>query len=311
MAEDKQVVPGLTPAQRRSLPPFAAMRAFEAIGTCGGIRRAAAAMSLDHAAVSRHLRSLEQWAGVPLADRGSGGLTREGARFHARICTALAELASASAELTHRNDNRQLRVWSVPGIASQWLSGRLGGFSELHPGVELEVQPTDNIPRFASHEADALISYVIDGEAPLVLDADTRSVEILRPQVIPVASPEFLDRGLKLDSPADLLDAPLLHEASSSQWRRWFRAHDIDVEDTLVGAKLWHAHMTVAAARRGQGIALSNRLLIADDLQAGTLVEVGNFAPVILGGYVFTARRERWQEPVIQGFRRWLEKAVA
>lgn len=308
---DEQRGTGLTPAQRRALPPFAAMRAFEAIGTCGGIRRAAVAMSLDHAAVSRHLRSLEQWAGVPLADRSSGGgLTKEGARFHARVCVALAELASASAELTHRNDNRHLRVWCVPGIASQWLSGRLGTFSSLHPAVELEVQPTDNIPHFASHETDAHISYAIDGEPSPILDADTRSVEILRPPIVPVASPEFLTKAPRFETPEDLLGAPLLHEANTGQWLRWFRAHEVSVGDTLGGAKLWHAHMTVAAARRGQGIALTNRLLIADDLESGALVEVGDFSPVFLGGYVFTARRERWQEPVILGFRRWLESAM-
>lgn len=310
MAAGDSARQGLTPAQRRALPPFAATRAFEAIGTCGGIRRAAVALSLDHAAVSRHLRSLEQWAGVPLANRASGGLTREGARFHSRVCAALAELASASAELTHRNDDGRLRVWSVPGIASQWLSGRLGGFSALHPEVELEVQPTDNIPRFASHEADAHISYAIDGEAPAAQDEDTRSVEILRPRIIAVAAPEFLRQSAGFDTPSALLDAPLLHESDTSQWRRWFRAHDVEVGDTLGGAKLWHAHMTVAAARRGQGIALTNTLLAADDLDQGALIEIGDFGPVFLGGYVFTARRERWQEPVIQGFRRWLEKMM-
>lgn len=311
--EGETTVKGLTPQQRRALPPFAATRAFEAIGTCGGIRRAAVAMSFDHAAVSRHLRSLEQWAGVPLVDRtpGGGGLTKEGARFHARVSNALAELASASAELTHRGDSHQLRVWSVPGIASQWLSGRLGAFSEIQPDVALELQPTDSIPRFASHEADAHISYAIDGEPPVADDGDTRSVEILRPRIIPVASPDFVARAARLETPADLLAAPLLHEANFSQWARWFKAQGVDAGEGLGGAKLWQAHMTVAAARRGQGIALSNALLIADDLASGALVEIGAFAPVYLGGYVFTARRERWQEPVILGFRRWLEAAMA
>jgi LysR family transcriptional regulator, glycine cleavage system transcriptional activator len=309
-SQDRRVQ-GLTPRQRRQLPPFAAVRAFEAVGTCGGIRRAAVALSLDHAAVSRHLRSLEHWAGVPLADRApGGGLTKEGARFHQRICAALAELASASAELTHRGDNRLLRVWCVPGIASQWLSERLGVFSALHPHVELEIQPTDNVPEFGSHEADVHISYVIDGVTQKSMNPDVRSVEIVRPPVIPVASREFLERTGTITTPGDLLDAPLLHEASSGQWQRWFKAQDVECGERLGGAKLWHAHMTVAAARRGQGIALSNSLLVADDLASGALVEVGRFPPVRLGGYVFAARRERWQEPVILGFRRWLENAM-
>ena len=56
-------------ADRKALPPFATLRAFEAVGTLRGIRRAAQALKLDHAVVSRHIRSLEEWAGVRLVER--------------------------------------------------------------------------------------------------------------------------------------------------------------------------------------------------------------------------------------------------
>lgn len=78
-------------ADRRALPPMTALRAFEVVGRVGGIRRAAAVLSLDHAAVSRHVRSLEVWAGMPLIERTGGGgrLTPDGEKFHRRISAAL------------------------------------------------------------------------------------------------------------------------------------------------------------------------------------------------------------------------------
>lgn len=67
------------------LPPFAAIRAFDAVAHHGGIRRAAIALDRDHAAVSRQLRALEDWLGVALFDRASGLLTPTGERYQRRI----------------------------------------------------------------------------------------------------------------------------------------------------------------------------------------------------------------------------------
>src|SRR6185312_15265959 len=70
-----------------SLPSFAQLRAFEAVGRLLGIRKAAAALQLHHAVVSRHLRSIEDWAGVRLFKRTGLRLelTIEGQRFHRSI----------------------------------------------------------------------------------------------------------------------------------------------------------------------------------------------------------------------------------
>jgi DNA-binding transcriptional LysR family regulator len=303
---------GLSAQMRHALPPFGALCAFEAVGTYGGIRRAAAALSRDHAAVSRHVRTLEDWAGVPLVDRAGGQLTSEGSRFYARISGALKEVATASMELTHRGDDRHLRLWCVPGMASQWLAPRLGAFAEAFPNIDLELQPTDAMPDFSSHEADAVLRYIPDVAASRALpDPDLRSVEIARPATLAVASPRFIAKMKPIDGPADLLKAPLLHEASFDQWKRWFAAHAIDAGNALAGPRLWHGHLTVAAAKRGQGVALSNVFLIGEDLRSGALVEVGGGEPVHLGSYVFSARRDRWRDRPIQSFRRWLEQSVA
>lgn len=303
---------GLSVEHRHALPPFGALCAFEAVGTYGGIRRAAVALSRDHAAVSRHLRALEVWAGVPLVQRDGGQLTPEGAKFYERISTAMKEIAGASFELTHRGDDGRLRLWCVPGIAVQWLAPRLGAFASAYPNIDLELQPTDAMPNFSTHEADAVLRYVPHIAARKVPDPDLSSVEIARPAVLAVASPKFIAKlNHPITGPADLLTAPLLHEASFDQWRRWFAAHGIDAGTRLTGPRLWHGHLTAAAAKRGQGVALSNVFLIGDDLRSGALVDVGGDDSVHLGSYIFSARRDRWRDRSIRRFRRWLEQSVA
>lgn len=303
---------GLGPEQRGALPPFALLRAFEAIGTCGGIRRAAEALSIDHAAISRHLRALELWTGATLIDRTPGGgraLTEDGWRYHQAIARGLGVIASASLDLTKKGDDRNLALLCAPGLASEWLSGRLGDFSDLNTGIELEIRPTDEPPGPSTHSADGHIYYAIDAR-PHELDEELRCEIIARPPILAVASPAFAQSLGPVGGPGDLLKMRLLHESDADQWRRWFIEHRVAVPDRLDGPKFWQAHLAITAAKHGKGVALANTLLVRDALDRGELVSVGEWPSVYLGSYVFIARRSRWANPTVAAFRRWLDRQV-
>jgi DNA-binding transcriptional LysR family regulator len=299
-------------ANRKAIPPFAALRAFEAVGRLGGVRRAAQSLGLDHAVVSRHIRSLETWTGIRLIERlhAGGRLTAEGAAYHTRIASALAEIAGATADLTRSNQQTQLNIWCIPGFASQWLLSRLGDYRRAYPGYEVEIHPTDAGPDFALHQADGDLRFVPIGAAGKT-KVGANSVEIARPQVFPVASPSLLARLKPIVEPEDLLSAPLLHEDSQEEWRAWLSANRIETERALPGPRLWHAHLTLAAAARGEGIALANPFLLGDDLATGRLVEINVGRPVVLGAYTFFGRKDRWDGPAMSKFRRWLARQAS
>lgn len=303
----------LRPAQRSALPPFHTLRAFEAIISCGGIRRAAEALSVDHAAVSRHLRALEDWIGLPLIDRAPGAgrrLTADGERLYRVVARSLGEISDTVLDLRGQDNDSRLALVCAPGLASAWLTGRIGQFQAIAPGVDIELQPLEMKPQAGQHDIDIFVHYVPD---ILVQDLDPalRSMELVRPRIVPVASPDLVARLPQASAPEALLDFPLVHEASYDQWRRWFAAHGIDAGTRLSGLRLWHTHLTMEAARQGQGVALSNAVMAADDLRRGTLVEVGGWAPVHLGRYVFTTRLNRWRDKTIADFRRWLHRTIA
>lgn len=303
---------GLDDAERKAIPPFAAIRAFEAIGSSGGIRRAALALAIDHAAVSRHLRGLELWTGVPLINRspGAGGrLTEAGERYHKAISRGLAEIARASIDIQRRSDDKHLLLWCAPVLASEWLSGRLQDFAAHYPDVDLEIQPMDVTPEIEPYNVDAHLHWVVDADKR-DLDPEFRSIPIARTPILAVASPRFLASAPLIERPADLLKTTLVHEADFDQWRCWFAAHGVDAEGALSGSKFWQAHLTLAAAKRGLGVALGNSLLVDDALRSGELVSVGSWDPVHLGTYMFTARRSRWRHHAIASFRRWVEATI-
>jgi len=302
--------------EKWALPPFGALRAFEAVGRHGGIRKAAEAIGIDHAVVSRHLRTLEAWVGADLFVRRAGGatLTPKGALYHSRISAAIAEMVDASEQVSGRKQAPRVRIWCVPGFAFQWLIPRLGEFRILHSDVELDLRPTDEGPDFSTREADGDIRYVRDWATDPRFGDNVRTIMLARPPVFPVASPALLAEHLPVQQAADLLSWPLLHEESEEEWRYWFIGQGVEIDHRLAGPRLWHAHMTLDAARRGQGVALANSFLLGNDLETGRLVPLGvpgsSFASTPLGGYCFFARDDRWTAPAVVLFRRWLADAV-
>lgn len=298
----------------KQLPPFAALRAFEAVGRLNGFRKAAAALNISHAIVSRHVSSLEQHLGAALIDRKTAELTAVGKDYHARISDAIAEmeLATYAVRTAQRG---QLTIWCSAGFALQWLTRRLPSFSARSDGVMVDLRSTDIEPSLVRGEADGDIRYQPDHLSRDTLSGH-RVMELARPPVYPVASPQLLaGLGYAIREATDLQRCPLIEEGSDAEWTNWFSAQSATpVQRAAPVARYGQAHLTVAAARAGQGIALSNDFLIAEDLAEGRLVRVtpmeGLFRETTLGTYVFRATQARWHEPALIRFRTWLKTEV-
>ena len=138
-----------------------------------------------------------------------------------------------------------------------------------------------------------------------------KSVELARPDVIAVASPELLAASCPILEPTDLLGLPLLHKKDDTQWRAWLADQGLPRMHHLPGLRLWYTTMTLEAARSGQGVALSNAALLRDDLAAGRLVQIDVGRPITSGAYFFTTRTDRWLSPPLVRLRRWLQQALA
>ena len=296
------------------LPPFAALRAFEAVGRTGGIRKGAAALGLDHAVVSRHLRQLEDFLQASLFNRSRGmlTLTEQGLAYYRRVSDALVEIAAATAHIRKVDNQAPLRVWCVPGFASQWLSDQLAEFERLHSDILIELRPTDYAADLRMFQADVDIRYYGDDWPPHPGGENLRCLELVRPEIMAVASPELAESLSHLPDVSHLLHAPLLHEEHYEQWRAWFTRNGIDHVDDLGGQLLWHAHLAIAAARQGRGVALANSFLVAKDLASGALREVvpPNSRRVVIGGYYFVTRDDRWMAPPIVKFRRFIQARI-
>jgi DNA-binding transcriptional LysR family regulator len=301
---------------RRALPPFEALRAFDAVARFGGIRRAAESLCRDHGVISRHLKTIEDWIGTKLVERTPGGavLTEAGQRYHRQISAAIDSIAGATLDLINGGDAHRLRIRCMPAFALHWLSPRLGEFEQANPGLDIEVRPSDRSPDFVSYNTDLDIRLVAKYGTPSEIPEGFRSVEMAHAPIVAVASREYLARTPKIHQPNDLLSHQLLHEDNFDRWRNWLTAHDVRAAVDLAGPRLWQGHLTLDAARHGRGIALTNCLVGAEDLAAGRLVEIGkaqpSFMPPALGVWHFIAKADRWESRLIKRFREWLTARI-
>ena len=297
------------------LPPFAALRAFAAVGQHRGFRKAAEALGVSHAIVSRHIAALEQQLGVLLLNRSTGQLTETGQSYYARVSLAISDLQAATdAILAGRRTG--LTIWCSPGFALHWLTKRLHSFGSRLNRPIIDLRSTDEEPAFDRTDADGDIRYCPD-DTSLAGARGGRLLELARPPFFPVASPQFLaGLGRSIEDAADLLDLPMIEERNDAEWKAWFAGQDVDASALRSPvARYGQAHLTIAAARAGQGIALSNHYLAAEDLSSGRLQMLQAsrrpFNAVPLGAYVFRSSQARWQDPALIRFRNWLKAEIA
>jgi LysR family transcriptional regulator, glycine cleavage system transcriptional activator len=288
------------------LPPFAALRAFDATFRCGGIRKAAVELGLNHAVVSRHIRQLEDWVGLPLVARAGNrlALTEDGTRYHARIAASFADIARATDEIVGRRDHAPLRICCIPGFATQWLAAELARFERDFPGHEVELKPTERMANLSLHEADVDIRFYRDDRDPPG-GRGLLSYELARPELLPLASPALAAR---LARDADVTHWPFIHDDDDSEWRYWFLLNGATVPPALPGLLCWHSNLAVAAAREGRGVVLASRFLVDDDIREGRLVEVvvPGLRPDVVGRYALVAREDRWSNPALVRLRQFL-----
>lgn len=302
---------------REVLPPIAVLRAFDAVSRLGGIRRAATALGLDHAAISRHIQSLEDSTGAALIDRSRYGAmpTMKGEQYHREITVALAIIARATRSLRSSVEEKVLHIRCETGFAVQWLLRRIQSFEDVNLDIRVEVHLSDIGQDLSSPAPDIDIRYTATFESPPEIPTMMRQVVLSSPPVIPVTSPAYLACSPKISTPDDLLALSLIHEDSDASWRAWFDAKGVrPIKGGLPGTRLWDANLTVDAARRGRGVVLTNYFLAGEGLASGALVEVGKDLPGFhrqsLGDYILLTHKGKWALPSVSRFRRWLVSTI-
>jgi LysR family glycine cleavage system transcriptional activator len=252
-----------------TLPPLAALRAFETTARLGGFARAAAALNVSTSAVSHQIKGLEESLGVRLLERSTGvggvSVTPSGAKLLAAASSALALIEDACSDI--RGTTRRLTVSANVSLSTMWLARVLADFSALHPEVAVNAIIQMDEPDFARYAIDLAIVHAPDGG----LRPDDEV--LLHEEVFPVCSPDLYP------SPSEgICRCRLLQEAHEDSpevdWRNWVSALGLprDFETRIVRYSTFS--QAIGAAVGGAGVALGRSPLIDSELDSGRLVRL-------------------------------------
>jgi DNA-binding transcriptional LysR family regulator len=245
------------------------LETFCAVADAGSLTRATEQLHLTQPAISRQLRALERDLGAVLLTRTPQGvlLTQVGREVlvHARAAVVAAKACRQVASEGALGGATRLRI-AAGLMATQYiLPPVVARFRELHPDVEIDLQPVDRriaVTRLLGYEVDVAIV------ASPVHSPQVRSTPLLRDPLLLVSSPGSHTSPVQL---ADLRDTLVLLLAAGTGLNEQIKAalNRRRVACHLVEYPTAETIKTAVALR--MGVTILPASAVQDELRSGTL----------------------------------------
>lgn len=292
----------------RKLPPFAALRAFEAVARRGSLQSASEELAISASAVSHQVKALETFLGLKLFVRDNAGLrlTESGEAYLASVGDALDRLEAGTLRLLQDREQRGLTVHVLQSLAQLWLIPQLDDFVSANPDVDLAFVSRPEELDFSGSNIDLAIVYA---ETP----PREHIVEKLMDEVMtPVCSPGYLREHGLLERPADLLGHRLIGcDHVPDEWPDWLGAFQVEAPKNATGLMFDSRALALNAAAGGLGVAMNRRPTGDLMLRRGELVApLGHELPTG-AAYWLTAPERSELLPAAKQFRAWLATLCA
>jgi len=272
---------------------FLEMQTFNAVVDAGSFVKAADALNMSKAAVSRYVVDMETRLGVRLLHRTTRrlSLTDEGQVFYGRSKELLAELQEAEDEITSRSDAASglLRINAPFTFGILHLAPLWGTFMAEHPKVRLDVTLADRLVDLVEEGYDVAIRIATLESSTLV------SKKLATTRMALCASPAYLARHGTPLHPGELARHSVIsysYWSTKDEWR--FEGPQGAVSVRTQPCMHTNSGDTCrAAALAHQGVILQPTFLVGKDLTDGGLVELmPQYRSIELGIYAVYPTRK-------------------
>jgi len=249
---------------------LAQIQAFLEVARTGSFASASLRLSLRRSTVSARVRSLEEQLNVRLLQRTTRrvALTDEGRRYMERCEETIDRLTEAEAELTRStNLSGTIRI-TVPIDMSKWqLAQMLGGFTDCHPSIQIDVSVTDETLDLVASNVDLALR----GGAPGAVGLVARKLG--EGDVAFYASPEYVATHL----PAQILSSLSEHVVYDPALRLTRRA---GAKARTGQVRTRNFELAKMLAIQSRGIAVLPKDICTREMLSGTLVQLVHDIPI-------------------------------
>lgn len=250
------------------LPPLNYIRSFEASARHLSFTKAAEELRMTQAAVSGHVRALEQFIGRPLFYRAprSLTLTEVASAYLPALQRALAQIDVATGQVQTVRHRKEVTIACPASLATNWLPNRLKVFKAENPDVEVTVHAT--IWAEATEQIVDLRIIPRHVNQPLVGDS------LGEEKLAMVCRPDFLSGPDAMQVPADVQHKGLIHILGRQElWEAFARHHGIPDLPLVQGLKTDSSNVALEMAIAGLGCAVTLASLAEVHLRRGFLAE--------------------------------------
>lgn len=283
----------------RQLPPFAAVRAFEAAARHKSFKRAAQELCLSPSAISHQVRALERYLDTALFERQGNtlALTLTGKGYAGKL-TRLLDLLDDTTRSVQQAGRKPFRVLCTPGFAARWLVPRLDRLS-FGDRVRLRVSSGAPSTDFATNDSDVVIQWATAHTPGVITEPMMRSSRY------PVISPRLRARE-NIRNPEDLLRLRLMYDETDDAWAEWFAAAGISPSKMPPGPVFPNCELATTAVEQGQGVSLAYDAMVRSTLNAGRLERL--FETVTLPSVIYSLAypQDHAGDPMVRAFRDWI-----
>ncbi|VVO87034.1 Glycine cleavage system transcriptional activator [Pseudomonas fluorescens] len=265
-----------------SMPSFKAMRSFVAAAKYRNFTRAAEALCVTQAAISRQIRELELYLDTELFIRTGREvrLTASGTALFDAAQLSLLNIFQATERIRReKSDKRTLTLCCSPAFSTLWLSHRLKDFFSANPDVDLNVittqhflamEPGINPDIFVTQTSDLRPGYL--------------RIPLFNEVVYPVCTPRYLEAHPELSTVEGMRNSVLLdlnpygrsQLSEQVDWNVWFAFHSHDLQIPASESPHYFSSndysLLVQMALDDQGLALGWDHLVKHLVQQGCLV---------------------------------------
>lgn len=254
---------------------FASMEAFVRVVDAGSFTRAAERLGVTRAAVSKHVRQLEEHLGVRLLNRTTRqvALTETGATFYERATSILDDMAEAELAASRLNEEPRgvLRVAAPMSFGTLHLADAIGDFMTHWPDVTVQLSLNDRFVDLIEEGFDVGVRIGNLSDSSLI------ARKIAPMPIVLCAAPDYLRKHGAPASPDELRKHDCLHYGNletGGSWKLEDRSGTTRSVNITSRICVNNGDVLRKVALAGQGIALLPSFLILDDVRAGTLSHV-------------------------------------
>ncbi|QOV66056.1 LysR substrate-binding domain-containing protein [Kosakonia pseudosacchari] len=240
----------------QNLPPLYALRAFTVAAQMASFSQAALFLNVTPGAVSRHIRTLEEWFGCRLFQRHGPKitLTEAGSQLAVRLQDGFLQLENACQTL--RSHQHQLRLKAPSTLTMRWLLEVLAAFRQQHSTPQVEISSVWMDIDTVDFRAEPFDCAILLGNGHF--GEYTQSLRLFNEWLIPLCAP-----ALKALAQRDLSSCPLIHPSRDRRdWRRWQAGSGLFPALALGGGAVFDTlEQAYQAAIGGHGVAVGDLLL--------------------------------------------------